>query len=191
MIRQIPLRITSLVWMSVTFVLWLPSAELWRRQNIQNQEQSLCLSQHNPAPSITISWWCETEAFNFQHVTCTFQLQLISMEDNGTMTFCDQFNGSIKLKMEATVLYCTTEEHISTWMKWMFTRKIYKYPYILWKVKYCWYKPSCCDIRSNDKAFYQSFSFKSVVNIHGEENRRNNNKVVCDEIKVLDHPLFI
>ena len=39
------------------------------------------------------------------------------MEDNGTMTFCDQFNGSIKLKMEATVLYCTTEEHISTWMK--------------------------------------------------------------------------
>ena len=121
-----------------------------------------------------------------QHVTCTFQLQLISMEDNGTMTFCDQFNGSIKLKMEATVLYCTTEEHISTWMKWMFTRKIYKYPYILWKVKYCWYKPSCCDIRSNDKAFYQSFSFKSVVNIHGKENRRNNIKVGCDEIKVLD-----
>ena len=126
-----------------------------------------------------------------QHVTCTFQLQLISMEDNGTMTFCDQFNGSIKLKMEATVLYCTTEEHISTWMKWMFTRKIYKYPYILWKVKYCWYKPSCCDIRSNDKAFYQSFSFKSVVNIHGKENRRNNIKVGCGEIKLPDYLLIV
>ena len=97
---------------------------------ISRTKSKVCVSvstnQHQASQYHDVMWnrGFQLSTQHSQHVTCTFQLQLISMEDNGTMTFCDQFNGSIKLKMEATVLYCTTEEHISTWMKWMFTRKI-------------------------------------------------------------------